>query len=294
MSETLSPVRPSDADGAVGPGSSEEIRQLYLDLLKRTLTRYAFGETWQPYEIGRTGLRGRMYRSGRRLLHRRGLEVVHRFRFSPDARAEGKDWPPDAETMIGLRRLENLEACVRDTLVDRVPGDLVETGVWRGGACIFMRAMLKAYGDRDRTVWACDSFRGLPRPAENRPEDIEDALWRVGFLAIPLDRVKDNFARYGMLDDQVRFLPGWFQDTLPTAPMKQIAVMRLDGDMYDSTMVALRSLYPKLSVGGYVIVDDYNAVRGCQQAVDEFRAEHGITDELRPVDWACRYWRRTR
>jgi O-methyltransferase len=156
-----------------------------------------------------------------------------------------------------------------------------------------MRAILKAYGERDRTVWVADSFQGLPRPEDGRQEDAEDALWSEPFLAVPQEKVATNFARYGLLDDQVRFLPGWFSDTLPTAPISTIAVMRLDGDMYDSTMVALRSLYPKLSVGGYVIVDDYHAVRGCKQAVDDFRTELGITDELHQVDWTGRYWQRS-
>ena len=144
----------------------------------------------------------------------------------------------------------------------------------------FMGSGSRAYADHDRTVWVADSFRGLPVAREGRSDDVEDALWEVDFLRVPQERVQANFARYDLLDDQVRFLPGWFEDTLPTAPVEQIAVMRLDGDMYDSTMVALRSLYPKLSVGGYVIVDDYLAVRGCKHAVDDFRAEHGITDEL--------------
>jgi O-methyltransferase len=278
----------------VSPLRTDESRRLYFELLKNTLTRYAFGETWQAYEPRRGTLRHAIFRRGRRVLQRRGLEVVGRFAFAEDVRANGRDWPPDAETMIGLKRLDNLQECVTDVIEKRVPGDLIETGVWRGGACIFMRAMLKAYGELDRTVWVADSFRGLPRPEAHRTEDVEDALWAVPFLAVPMDRVKENFARYGMLDDQVRFLPGWFQDTLPTAPVQQLSIMRLDGDMYDSTMVALNSLYPKLSVGGYVIVDDYHAVRGCKQAVDEFRATHAITDELHQVDWTCRYWRRSR
>ncbi len=272
---------------------TDRARRLYLDLLKQTLTRYAFGESWQPYVVGRRGLLGAAVRCGRRLLHRHGLDLVRRFTYSADARAEGRDWPPDAETKIGLRRLDNLEACVHEVLTDRVPGDLIETGVWRGGACIFMRAMLSAYADPSRSVWVADSFQGPPRPGSHRADHADDALWTVRYLAAPMEQVKGNFARYGMLDDRVRFLPGWFADTLPTAPVEQIAVMRLDGDRYDSTMVALRCLYPKLSVGGYVIVDGYQATRGCQRAVDDFRAEHGIADELRPVDWSCRFWRRS-
>ncbi|MEN3615612.1 TylF/MycF/NovP-related O-methyltransferase [Plantactinospora sp. ZYX-F-223] len=287
MPETLVPTQPTGR-------SLGDPRQMYSDLLKRTLTRYAFGETWQPY-VPRPGrLRSVLYRQGQRLLRRRGLDVVCRFPFDPEARANGRDWPPDAETMVGLRRLDNVERCVLDVLRQRVPGDLIETGVWRGGTTIFMRALLAAYGDRERVVWVADSFRGLPRPQAHRTEDVEDALWQVPFLAVPLHQVQENFRRYGLLDDQVRFLPGWFEDTLPNAPVQRIAVMRLDGDLYDSTSVALRSLYPKLSVGGYVIIDDYHAVRGCRQAVDDFRAEFGITDELVSVDWTCRYWQRTR
>ncbi|WP_432826428.1 TylF/MycF/NovP-related O-methyltransferase [Dactylosporangium sp. CA-092794] len=286
MTETLSVER------TVEP-AAEDPRRLYCDLLRNTLTRYAFGETYTPYRPRPRSWRAGVYRQVHRLLRRRGLELVHRYVFSAQARAEGQDWPPEAETMVGLRRLDNLRECITDVIGRGVPGDLIETGVWRGGSVIFMRGVLQAYGDTDRTVWVADSFRGLPRPHPDRTTDVEDALWREPFLAVPLSRVEQNFRRYGLLDDRVRFAPGWFEDTLPTLPVERLAVLRLDGDLYDSTMVALRSLYPKLSVGGYVIVDDYHAVRGCKQAVDDFRAEHAITDELRPVDWTCRYWQRT-
>jgi len=273
-------------------GAERGAQALYIDLMKDALTRYAFGESWQHYEPKRGSWRHFVYRQGKRVLDRKNLELVSRFTFSADVRAEGKDWPPEADTMIGLRRLDNLERCVRDVIEQNVPGDLIETGVWRGGACIFMRAVLKAYGVEDRIVWVADSFRGLPKADAGRLDDIEDALWTYDFLAVPLDSVKANFARYRLLDDQVRFLPGWFQDTLPSAPVERLAVLRLDGDMYDSTMIALRSLYPKLSPGGYVIVDDYNAIRGCKQAVDEFRAEHAISAPLEAVDWTCSYWQK--
>ncbi|WP_205808112.1 TylF/MycF/NovP-related O-methyltransferase [Micromonospora sp. HNM0581] len=276
------------------PSTDSDPRIMYCDLLKRALTRYVFQETWMPYQPRAASLHGRIYNRYKHLLRNRGLELVLRFPFDADARANGRDWPPEADTMIGLRRLDNLERCLRDVLDQQVPGDLIETGVWRGGAVIFMRGMLRAYDDQDRSVWVADSFRGLPKPEAHRTEDVEDALWTQPFLAVSLDQVKNNFRRYGLLDERVQFLPGWFQDTLPTAPVERLSLIRLDGDLYDSTMVALTSLYPKLSVGGYVIVDDYHAVRGCKQAVDDFRAEYGITDELHRVDWTCRYWQRTR
>jgi O-methyltransferase len=91
-------------------------------------------------------------------------------------------------------------------------------------------------------------------------------LHKARELAVSLEQVKANFDRYGLLDDQVRFLKGWFRDTLPVAPIERLAVLRLDGDMYESPMDTLVNLYPKLSEGGYVIVDDYGAIPACRQA----------------------------
>src|SRR5262249_42248392 len=134
------------------------------------------------------------------------------------ARVEGRDWPPTAHTMIGLKRLDNLQFCVEDVLTRNVPGDLMETGVWRGGACIFLRALLRAHGVRDRRVWVADSFEGLPAPnAEKYPHDAQDLLHTVPYLAVSLEQVQANFERYGLLDEQVCFLKGWFRDTLPQA-----------------------------------------------------------------------------
>jgi Macrocin-O-methyltransferase (TylF) len=210
------------------------------------------------------------------------------------ARAEGRDWPSRAHTMIGLKRLANVRYCVEAVLDENVAGDLIETGVWRGGAVIFMRAILKAREVTDRIVWGADSFAGLPPPDVARfPQDEGISLHRFPQLAIPLERVEENFKRYGLLDDQVRFVKGWFRDTLPNVPIKQLAVLRLDGDLYESTIQALDGLYPKLSAGGFVIVDDYGNIPACRQAVDDFRAHKGITDIIRPIDWGGVYWRRS-
>ena len=113
-------------------------------------------------------------------------------------------------------------------------------------------------------------------------------------LAVPLEQVRSNFARYGLLDDRVRFLVGWFRDTLPEAPVQQLAVLRLDGDLYESTMDALKALYPKLSVGGYLIVDDYGTIPACRRAVEDYRTEYGITESIQPVDWTGVFWQRRR
>jgi O-methyltransferase len=196
--------------------------------------------------------------------------------------------------MVGLKRLDNVQRCVEEVLRDGVPGDLIETGVWRGGTAIFMRAILAAHGDRVRRVWAADSFQGLPPPDPERyPSDAGDTFHTYPQLAISLEQVKENFRRYGLLDERVEFLVGWFKDTLPGSRTGPLAVARLDGDMYESTMDALVSLYPRLSPGGWLIVDDYGAVPACRQAVDDYRAGKGIREPLEEVDWTCVCWRRT-
>ncbi len=213
-----------------------------------------------------------------------------------ELRNDGRDWPADGYTMTGLKRMENLRMCVEQVLQDCVPGDLVETGVWRGGATIFMRAILKAYGDMERRVWVADSFAGLPRPdAERYPADAGDTHYEFSAqLAVTLEQVKANFARFDLLDEQVRFLQGWFRDTLPTAPIEKIAVLRLDGDMYEATMDGLIHLYPKLSPGGYLIIDDYGYAGSCRQAVTDYRRLCGIHEEILEIDWTGVYWKRTR
>ena len=209
----------------------------------------------------------------------------------PHIRYEGWDWPPTAETMIGTRRLDNIIDCTTRVIRAGIPGDLIETGVWRGGATILMRGILAAYEVRNRTVWVADSFRGLPEPdAERWPADAGDIHHTHPELSVDLATVRRNFERYGLLDDQVRFLEGWFADTLPAAPIEQLAVLRLDGDMYGSTMEALTALYPKLSAGGFVLIDDYGMVPGCHKAVDDFRDAQGIAEEIVPVDATGVYW----
>ena len=210
--------------------------------------------------------------------------------YDPASRAVGRDWPSQAETMIGTARMKNLRVLTQRALNEKVPGDLIETGVWRGGACIYMRGILAAAADTKRRVFVADSFRGLPPPDEAAyPADAGDPHHTFQQLAISRKEVEANFRRYGLLDDQVIFLEGWFKDTLPTAPIDRLAVLRLDGDMYESTMDALKALYERVSPGGFVIVDDY-VLKACAAAVDDFRGHHGISAPMQEVDGAAVWW----
>jgi hypothetical protein len=208
--------------------------------------------------------------------------------YNKELKIYGGIWPSLAHTMIGLPRLNNIQFCMENILTKNIPGDCIETGVWRGGATIFMRSVLKAYGIHDRKVWVADSFEGLP-PTEYK-DDLKLKLNEVDCLAISMEEVQLNFDKYGLLDEQVLFLKGWFKDTLPVAPIKELAVIRLDGDWYESTMDALINLYPKLSIGGYVIIDDYWAVQGCQDAVHDYRRVNHINEQMIRIDNAAVYW----
>ncbi len=270
----------------------DDSKSLYMDLMKKCLTYYLWGET-SEYVDPTTVLPFKNSFIVNKLvkyLESHNLELMRKFNFDPKKREMGRDFPPLADTMIGLKRLDNIQVCVEDVIKKNIPGDLIETGVWRGGGSIFMRAILKAYGITDRIVWVADSFEGLPQPdSEKYPHDAGDIHHTINFLAVSFDQVKANFAKYNLLDGQVKFLKGWFKDILPVASIDRLAVIRLDGDMYESTMDGLKNLYPKLSSGGYVIVDDY-ALEGCRIAVHDFRSDHDINDEIIDIDGIGAYW----
>jgi hypothetical protein len=316
----------------VGPVANDgPPERLYLDMVKRALCNLIY-EDLSLWAYGPD----------------RGMEPLTRFDLR--LRVLGEDKPIEAHTMIGWQRLTNIESCAKAVIDDGIEGDFVETGVLRGGAAIFMRAVLKAYGVTDRRVFACDTFvaphvppetfarrllrkpvlkgaglltrvpsrrwklsfyRQLEKRQESWPpsanpseEWVDFYMGLVRYFAsnpslieskdfVSLAAVRSHFARYGLLDSQIHFLQGFFADTLPGAPIEAIALLRCDGDTYESTRSVLDAIYDKVSIGGYVIVDDYHSFDDCKQAVDEFRAEHSIDDALVPIDNNAVYWRRT-
>lgn len=291
---------------------------LYLDLLKKCLTAslydasswYVFGRnkaeplTLNPVRLARNLAKMLLVKSVwllGRIVSDRGWLVIKPDSFDAAKRALGDDWPLFGYTMIGLRRLDNIQACMEEILANNVPGDMIETGAWRGGATIFMRAVLKHYNVSDRTIWVADSFEGLP-VADSKSLEVDSNLnsnssqdinfgGEMGLgLAVSLEQVQKNFDRFDLLDDQVKFLKGWFKDTLPDAPIDKLSLLRLDGDLYGSTMDALNALYSKVSPGGYVLIDDYYTWPSCKQAVLDFRREHGINCEIIDIDHRGAYW----
>jgi O-methyltransferase len=208
-------------------------------------------------------------------------------------REDGKDWPAAAHTMVGVKRLRNLADLTGRAIAEGIAGDFIETGVWRGGCCILMKGIIDVMGATQRRVFVADSFEGLPPPApEAFPHDRGDVLHTYDELRVSEDQVRANFGRYGLLDERVMFVKGFFSDTLPGLDTGPLALMRLDGDMYESTIVALETLYPRLSPGGFVIIDDYGAIPTCKLAVTDFLAQQSREVTLNTVDWTGVWWQK--
>ena len=275
------------------PSREDRLRQRYLWLLKRSLVNLLYPEDelrWRNPQVWAHLPRGRT----------RDLVLRDIGRALPDdmgdlrrRKVDGKAFGvAGSHTMIGLQRLSQLERCAETLFEERVPGDFLEAGVCQGGASIFLRALQVSYGQRHRLLWAADSFRGLP-PATS-PVDLELGMHLDGlaWLSYSLEEVRENFRRYDLLDEGVHFLPGWFGESLPDAPVKQIALLRLDGDLYSSTRETLDTLYSRVAPGGFVVVDDYFHFRACSRAVDEFRASRQIESPIQRGDWNSAQWRK--
>lgn len=189
--------------------------------------------------------------------------------------------PATRLTMLTPELLDNIEYCIRNVVENNVQGDFIECGVWKGGACIYAYYVLKELNEK-RKVYVADSFQGLPQPnVELYPQDEGDIHYSYPELAVSVEKVKENFRIFGEIDNSVVFVEGFFRDSLPNCDIEKISVLRLDGDMYESTWESLIYLYHKLEIGGYCIIDDYSGVRGCTVAVDEFREKYGIDDEMK-------------
>jgi O-methyltransferase len=205
--------------------------------------------------------------------------------FDPNIRQRGLDWPSHALSMIGAARMRNFRVLLEQVICGGIAGDIVETGVWRGGASILARAVLAAYGVKDRKVILCDSFEGLPPPDPRQyPADEGATFHEYAELAVSEEEVRRNFEKFGLFDDQVVPLKGWFKATMAHVPSNRIAILRLDGDLYESTIIPLKHLFDKVPAGGFIIVDDYECVPACKLAVDDFLVERALKPDIRHID----------
>jgi hypothetical protein len=232
-----------------------ELNNPYLELLKRALNNYLYLGGNIPFEQ---------------------FEITSFW-------ASGWTIPDIAQphSLLATTKLNALHLMMSDVIRNEIPGDFIEAGIYKGGTVMLMRAFLKAVGITDRIVWAADSFEGIPLSSKytdkDDPVDKWENRWSAGY-----EEVLNNFRRYDLLDDQVHFIRGYFADTLRNPPFNQLAIARFDADAYESTMDALEKIYPKISPGGYVIIDDWHLPR-CRQAVVDYRKANNIEEPVHQV-----------
>jgi len=238
------------------------LRDAYVDLIKRSITNYSY--------LG-------------------GDQPVEKFRCVTHYDLKQSQWKIDPlarpMTLLTRSQLDLIEAAVVALEERAVPGDYIEAGIWRGGVVILLRALINAYGVPERKVVAADSFAGIPKNvrALNDPVD----LWPDRWIA-PLDEVQQGIRRFGLLDDRIEFVAGFFAHSLRKLADRKFALIRLDSDSYDSVETSLEYLYPLLSDGGVIIVDDWHLV-GCKAAVMNYRARHGVKEDIQVWDGNA-YW----
>ena len=266
----------------------------YLELLKKVLIDY---ENIGTMEMHPLGIVNRNWKNFflfpiDKLLRKYNYSINKLRPVLKEERMNGSDWPAQARTMIGYNRLQNIEDCIRIIRNENIEGDLLEAGVWRGGAAMFMKAVLNELGIHDKKVWLADSFMGLPEPKKEYSEDQQSNLHKQKILSVSKDEVMKNFEDFDLLDDKVKFIEGWFDETLAKATVEKLSLLRLDADLYESTSLALNHLYPKLAIGGFVIIDDFNAFPFCKKAVMDYWIKYGIKEEIIEIDKEAVYWRK--
>jgi O-methyltransferase len=206
-------------------------------------------------------------------------------------------------TMTTPVRCRSLWDSCRSVLEANVPGCFVECGVWKGGSSAIMAMAIKN-ARQERHLHLFDSFEGLPEPTEKDGKSAaiysdgrnQGKLATINQCQAGLDEVCHLILdEIKVRNDLAHFHVGWFQNTIPAdaGQLGPIALLRLDGDWYDSTKICLEHLYPLLSPGGIIIMDDYWAWEGCRKATDEYRNQNNIDSPIQRIDGDAGFWVKT-
>jgi hypothetical protein len=199
-------------------------------------------------------------------------------------------------TLTSHERVLALRNAVRYIVKADIPGAIVECGVWRGGSMLAIARTLVELGVIDRDLYLFDTFETMPPPGEHdvdvwggkAADTFEQALASPGYAYIPEDEIRTMMLSTGYPEARLHFVKGMVEDTLPDAAPPSIALCRLDTDWYESTAHELRHLYPRLSPGAVLLIDDYGHLMGCKRAVDEYIEEHDLAVLLHRIDFTGR------
>jgi hypothetical protein len=202
-----------------------------------------------------------------------------------------------AYTMTSVEKVIGLVRAVQYVVKNRIPGDFVECGVWRGGSMMTVALTLRAAGETSRDLYLYDTFTGMPPPSgKDKRYDGTTAshLIAVGGPNAPilayasLEDVRANLSRTAYPEERIHYVQGPVEETLPASAPQRICMLRLDTDWYQSTLHELQHLYPRLEKNGVLIVDDYGHWRGSQQATDEYLAQLDPVPFLNRLDYSGR------
>ncbi|OGW36948.1 MAG: macrocin O-methyltransferase [Nitrospirae bacterium RBG_13_39_12] len=221
----------------------------------------------------------------------------------------GKEYPIDFEqsdieiikkvrqyTMTSPERIVALIKGIQYIVKNNIPGDIVECGVWKGGSMMAAALALIAMKDTDRNLYLFDTFEGMTEPTKDdisckgdraldllkkNEKDEESYIWAYS----PLEKVKSNLLSIGYDFRKIHFIKGKVEETIPEKAPEKISLLRLDTDWYKSTLHELAHLYPRLSPGGIIIIDDYGHWHGARKATEEFIKNNNIRLFLSRIDY---------
>jgi len=241
----------------------------------------------------------------RRILNHVGHDIVPRT--TPDALSDDFDAATKSlyaevrpYTMSGIERVAALCQAVEYVVRHSIPGDMVECGVWKGGSMMAIAKTLQRLRVSDRRLFLFDTFDGMTPPtaadinlrghdAATLLEQSSNAKENANIWAIaPLEHVQGVMAATGYDSRQIAYVAGRVEDTLPAQAPERVSILRLDTDWYESTYHELVHLYPRLSVGGVMIIDDYGHWQGARRAVDQYLAEMNLRVLLNRIDYTAR------
>ena len=212
---------------------------------------------------------------------------------------KGEPFPDDslrnytefAHTLLGRDRLDHLEKCIRTIFAEKIQGDFLQAGCWRGGSAIFLQGLQHALGKGCRKFWIADSFQGLPKSEHAADQGFPMDKSVLPFLNVDRAQVESLFQRYDLWDENIEILEGWFEETLNCPPIQSLSLLHIDADLYSSTKCVLESCYQLVTEGGFVVIDDYGKLPPCKEAVDEFLAKQRLAPSLEAIGEHAVGWR---
>ena len=207
----------------------------------------------------------------------------------------------EAYTATSIERVYALKSAITYIIKNKIKGDFVECGVWKGGSCMLMAKTLVNEGEKERKIWMYDTFDGMTEPTDddceietnisgsdllkNTPKNTDKFnMWAYA----PLEMVKKNMKKTMFPEERIHFIEGKVENTLGKVKPQNMSLLRLDTDWYESTKCELEQLYPLLSIGGVLIVDDYGHFSGAKKAVDEYFSKTNVKPLMNRIDYSGR------